>query len=118
MGNALVQVSGSMSRISLNAGRETVMSAVRSDPAAFGWSRDGTGDTCAFCSMLISRGPVYKEETVGFKSHDHCACFPVVAWTADDWTESGRRMQDLWHQTGSLDTFRAALKEQAAATAA
>jgi hypothetical protein len=118
MGNALVQASGSMSRLALNTGRETVMSAVRGDPAAYGWSRDGSGHTCAFCSMLISRGPVYKAETVAFKAHDHCACFPVVAWSPDDWTESGRKMQDLWHQTGSLDTFRAAIKERAAATAA
>lgn len=31
-------------------------------------------DACAFCAMLVGRGPVYTEETGTFRSHNHCAC--------------------------------------------
>lgn len=43
-----------------NGGRRTIIRAVESDPKSFGWARvQGGEDSCAFCTMLISRGPVY-----------------------------------------------------------
>lgn len=44
-----------------NGGRRTQLWAVDSDPQAIGWARvQGGNESCAFCLMLISRGPVYK----------------------------------------------------------
>ncbi|MEO6084437.1 MAG: hypothetical protein ABIQ18_15160 [Umezawaea sp.] len=43
-----------------NGGRRTILRGVESDPVVKGWARVATGrETCAFCSMLISRGAVY-----------------------------------------------------------
>jgi len=119
MANALVQVSGSMSRIALDSGRDTIMDNVRSDPRAVGWAREGSGEECAFCAMLISRGPVYKEETVDFEAHDHCVCFGTPVYDmAAGWSDQAREYSDMWSQTGDLNGFRSALTERAAATAA
>ena len=74
MGNALVQASGSMARIVLDAGRSTVIESVRADPAAVGWQRVLGGGGCDFCVMLAGRGAVYKEDTADFPAHDHCGC--------------------------------------------
>src|SRR5690606_1699100 len=43
-----------------NANRRTILRAVDNDPKVIGWARvQGGEDSCAFCLMLISRGPVY-----------------------------------------------------------
>ena len=47
-----------------NGGRRTLLRPVtdpeRRDPVVKGWTRVATGrETCAFCLMLVSRGPVY-----------------------------------------------------------
>lgn len=45
-----------------NGGRRTLLDAAKSDKVVRGWARvAGGGESCAFCEMLISRGPVYKE---------------------------------------------------------
>lgn len=49
-----------------NAGRRQIIHAVENDPAPEkilrGWARVATGrETCAWCLMLVSRGPVYFE---------------------------------------------------------
>lgn len=45
-----------------NGGRRTNLRAVDTDPKTIGWARaEGGGESCAFCLMLISRGPVYKD---------------------------------------------------------
>ena len=74
MRNALVQASGSMARMVLDSGRDTVVESVRADRAAFGWQRVLGGGGCDFCQMLAGRGAVYKEDTSDFQSHDHCGC--------------------------------------------
>lgn len=51
------------------AGRRQIIGAVKNDPApqiAKGWARVATGrETCAWCLMLISRGPEYLEADSG-----------------------------------------------------
>lgn len=43
-----------------NGGRRTILRAVASDPVEPRWARVATGrETCAFCTMLVSRGPTY-----------------------------------------------------------
>ncbi|QJD53492.1 capsid maturation protease [Mycobacterium phage Manatee] len=53
-----------------NAGRQQIIHAVENDPeprVLRGWARVATGrETCAWCLMLISRGPTYvRAETAG-----------------------------------------------------
>lgn len=74
MQNALTQTSGSMARLVLNAGRETVTGTLRNDPRARGYQRVLGGGGCDFCQMLAGRGAVYSADTVGFEAHDHCGC--------------------------------------------
>ena len=82
MGSPLVQTldrtfsttSMSMVRVVRDRSREYVRQTSLTDDRLGGWSRVGTGDTCPFCRLLISRGAVYSEETVRFASHLNCNC--------------------------------------------
>ena len=82
MGSPLVQTldrtfsttSMSMVRVVRDRSREYVRQTSLTDDRLGGWSRVGSGKTCAFCSMLIGRGAVYSEETVRFASHLNCNC--------------------------------------------
>lgn len=58
-----------------NGGRRTLLRAVRSDRAVRGWARVATGrETCGFCMMLVSRGPVYSSaEDAGLDTDDTTA---------------------------------------------
>lgn len=74
MANAFVRSSGAVTRFVLEGGRDTIRQTVAADPRAAGWQRVTSGRACGFCSMLASRGGVYKETTVDFHAHDHCGC--------------------------------------------
>lgn len=58
-----------------NGGRRTIRNAVERDGTALGWARVATGrETCAFCLMLVSRGPVYQDaESAGLNADDTTA---------------------------------------------
>lgn len=111
MRNGLVRVSGAVSRDVLNAGRDTVTQEIGRDSKALGWMREGGADTCPFCSMLLSRGPVYKEESADFQAHDHCACFASPYYEGAAWPDRNRELQQRWKETGSLNTFRQSLNK-------
>jgi hypothetical protein len=70
----VVKLAGGLQRISANAGRDTITGSTAEDPKALGWKRVGVGGSCGFCRMLLSRGAVYKSDTVHFEAHDHCNC--------------------------------------------
>lgn len=89
---------GGMQRRVSNQARLTVMGAANIDPKSTGWRRIGSGENCAFCDMLISRGAVYTEQSVRFGTHDHCNCQAAPAfgrWSdaseVDDYKRSDRR---------------------------
>lgn len=69
------------------AGREGMISMVEADPKAEGWARVARGGrTCAFCLLLVSRGPVYREmRTAVFQSHPKCDCIAVPVYDRDNW---------------------------------
>lgn len=96
--NGLVTASGSASRHVLAGGRQANLTLVQSDKDALGWARVTDGDPCAFCSMLSSRGPVYKSAaTAGFKAHDHCACSAEAVYSRRAaWPGRAREFRDLW----------------------
>lgn len=69
------------------SGRDTIARNVKLDPAKPRFARVPSGKTCAFCSMLASRGWVYhSEETAGAvsKFHEHCDCQIVPSWEHKD----------------------------------
>lgn len=68
-------------------GRRTTLYAVQDDPKALGWARvQGGAESCAWCAMLISRGPVYKsKETASFKAHPHCDCEVMPVFDKKNW---------------------------------
>lgn len=86
------------------ANREYIVQATSRDDIRFA-RVDPHGETCAFCRLLISRGPVYLSQVSGaFQSHPHCTCVAVpVADPHSDWP--GR------------DQFEAAEQQYAEATA-
>lgn len=75
-------------RHALGGGRATVDQSLRADSQAIGYARATSGQACAFCKMIASRGPVFSKETVQFDAHDGCSCShePVfhrdAAWPA------------------------------------
>lgn len=108
-----------------NAGRRQIIHAVENDPAPQiikGWARVATGrETCAWCLMLISRGPVYQaastagldlddtsarqalvrnEDVSEFMEewHDGCDCKVVPVFKTEDWfgQEAADRALELW----------------------
>lgn len=69
-------------RIALDGGRSAMLASTRADPQARGWARVGGGQ-CAFCAMLIARGPVYSQDTADFPSHRGCQCVAVPVFGDD-----------------------------------
>lgn len=86
--STLSALSGAMQRHISYSSRETVRRNVFMDPKRPMFARVPTGaKTCAFCSMLASRGFVYHSEaTAGDESneyHDDCNCQVVPEWDKD-----------------------------------
>lgn len=108
-----------------NGGRRTALNAVRGETRRVGFARVATGrETCAFCLMLVSRGPVYKRELrAGAKHegaaeiletkndvsdeelddlmtrwHPGCDCKVVPVFDEDNWQgrEDFLRMEEIW----------------------
>lgn len=74
----------------LTGGRQTITEWAHKDTRAIGWRRVSDGNPCAFCAMLVTRGPVYTSEqtassadTLSGKYHNHCGCTVEVVYS--DW---------------------------------
>lgn len=92
MGQAL---SGSAQRLTLNGDRATTMRTFTESDQIAGWRRVG-GGSCAFCSMLLSRGAVYSKDSVEFQAHDRCKCSAEPLYEREPEPESVRVLQDQW----------------------
>lgn len=100
----LAQSAAAAMRLTLNGGRDTIVGGVNADPAAQGWARATSGNPCAFCAALASRGPAYSEDSVGFEAHDGCGCSAEPVYSADaDWPAGSRQYQDVWRQAKAAD---------------
>lgn len=100
---ALLGISGAMQRFILYSSRETVARNVRLDPSRPRFGRVPTGaKTCAWCSMLSSRGFVYmNRETAGLVAddyHDDCDCQIVPEWEGSNAAISGYDPDRLYAQ--------------------
>ncbi|MGW1740028.1 VG15 protein [Nocardia sp. NPDC001965] len=98
--DAIPTVVGELARIVAkdveNAGRRQIIRGVENDSATGivrGWARVATGrETCGWCLMLISRGPVYMAaETAGLDLTDRTAAQMIAA--GEDVSE----YMDEWH---------------------
>jgi hypothetical protein len=72
MAHALTQATGAVTRLVLNAGRETITQTIRGDKQAQGWQRVLGGVGCDFCQELAGR--VYSRDNADFDAHGHCGC--------------------------------------------
>lgn len=130
MRNGLVQVSGAVTRHVLNAGRDTILGAVQQESGTVGWIRVSDGAPCAFCAMLLSRGPVYltfasagnkaAAEDHDFDWHDRCACSAEPFFEGSQWPEQNQQLREQWDATtggysggDAINAFRRSLSGSA-----
>jgi len=71
--DGLASVLSTGQRLTLLPGRATIEAKVAADPKARGRARVTSGNACAFCRMLSSRGAVYGKRG-DFKAHNDCGC--------------------------------------------
>lgn len=121
--NAIIELAMRAVKQVENGGRRTIIEAVETDPRPVqGWARVATGrETCAFCLMLVSRGPVYLDaETAGLdaservavrmhlngeditdlmhKWHPNCDCKVIPVFDKQNWPgkDAADRAYDAW----------------------
>lgn len=106
-------------KLVIDQGRGAVREAVRRDPQATAWARAAALGACAFCKLLATRGAVYKQDTVDFRSHDNCHCgaIPVFRGQRFELSDHAREWERLYreyaapHSGDQLRRFRQALAE-------
>ena len=92
------------------AGRDAIVDAARHDRRALGYARATVGlENCAFCLMLVSRGPVYKSEDTALLRdgafepyHNSCDCIAVPVYDRGDWPgrDEYLAMEAAWQEHG------------------
>lgn len=113
-----------VSKFVLQPGRDTVIRSASRDPMRPRWARVPSGaETCAFCLMLASRGPVYLTETSAGqmrKYHGDCDCLPTPVFARDELPE-GYDPEELYAKyqearsvagSGSTKQILSALREE------
>ncbi len=106
---ALVQAAGDAGRLALNGGRETISETAEADKKVLAYARVTDGDPCAFCAMLASRGPVYRDEWSALyridargdvdKYHPGCACTLVPIYSKSEaWPGRAKEFEELWKE--------------------
>lgn len=101
-------VAGLIDQAGMDAGRNILGHATRSDRRALMIARMTGPNPCAFCSMLASRGFVYRSARGAIlsgneieKYHPNCHCFAVTRWAdIPDPTAPGRAQfyMDAWER--------------------
>lgn len=90
-----------------NGGRRTIQQATKRDKKLKGWARvQGNEDSCAFCLMMISRGPKYKSAAGAGLDVDEQTAFAIwkkvdEASTPDELAAAEEAMDKLmnkWHE--------------------
>lgn len=108
------QALGSGKALVLGGGRNRLLRTVNGSGSNLrGWARVSDGSPCAFCAMLVSRGPVYTKDTGRFRAHWRCGCSLRLVTRNDPsggWARQAREMADLWESVGGdLKEFRRVL---------
>lgn len=100
-------------RMVLSGGRKTVDQLSADDVAVLGWMRVPDADPCFWCSMLVSRGAVYRsadaagrevnDRFVGdgmFKFHDNCDCTAMPVFSRTDFMSAeAAKLREIWNKT-------------------
>lgn len=117
-----VKLAGQATSLVLSGGRDTVIETVVADPVIRGYQRVTSGEACAFCAMLASRGPVY---ATAFDVHDHCACTVEPLYEGSRMPARSVAYRSLWDRataglsgSDAFRAFRGALEAPADAEAA
>jgi hypothetical protein len=93
---AIQETSARIVKVVEDAGRRTILRGLSEDVDApiRGFARfDPRPPTCAFCTMMISRGPVYSHDTAGFKGSQETA---AELWREND-TDAMNELMHKWH---------------------
>lgn len=107
---AAVASSAAAFRHVTNGARDTIDGVILGDPVATGYMRIAKEHPCAFCLVLVSRGPRYKKDSFDksdarftgpgeHKVHDACGCMlqPLYGSTSSKhWTDQAREAEQLW----------------------
>lgn len=110
---ALVKFDGIVRRQTLMGGRMTIAASTGRDRRAIGWRRVTDGNPCAFCAMLASRGPVYRDATTadGVQYHAHCGCTAEPAYSQWEPSAEEQRFREAYDDVavrsgryGAVDT--------------
>lgn len=124
---AVAAVAASTNRLVANAGRQVVLTNVKRSGTS--WVRVPGPGACAFCLMLASRGATYGAGTPlvtearkyhrtdgergrkeGEKFHDNCNCTVKEVFRNEKEPDFVKTLQEIWNQTGSLNSFRTYLR--------
>ena len=98
----------------LSGGRQHLIDLAKADPDSHHWARVSDDDPCYFCAMLVSRGPVYAENTAYFQAHDGCGCSARPVFRndpSDGWSPEAEEFRDLYEADplnwrSAYDAFR------------
>lgn len=94
-----LSLQSSSARLALKGGRQTMVQSVQSDPLATGWERTISPTACSFCSMLASRGAVYKsQKSADFRAHDHCNCTAIPVFHGQEASQQAQDLAAQWQQ--------------------
>lgn len=96
----------------LEAPRQRLTQLSKRDPDVRAWARVSDGNPCAFCAMLVARGPIYSG--TDFESHDGCGCSVEAVFNNDPtrgWSPEALALKEVYENTPADVTFRAALAE-------
>lgn len=114
--SAVASMTGSVTRLALSGGRDTLLGSAVDDRQVISWMRVTSGDPCPFCAMLASRGPAYTSREsatsvtgragrvrgrrqIGESYHDNCVCTIEPYYEGSSMPESSRRWRDLWNES-------------------
>jgi hypothetical protein len=109
-------MSGAVTRLVLDGGRDTVLESSLQDRQIISWMRVTSGDPCPFCAMLASRGPAYTSRDsaiavtgrggrprgnrqIGESYHDNCVCSIEPYYEGSTMPPSSQRWRDLWNES-------------------
>lgn len=92
---AIQDMSNRLIKVVEDGARRTLLNGVEADRQCLGWARyDPRPPTCAFCAMMISRGPAYKSaRTAGADLDDESA---AELWEIGDY-DAMNAMMNRWH---------------------
>lgn len=112
-------VGATLARHAHQAGRDAVQRTADGAGDHVGWALRMNGETCWWCAMHVSRGPVFRSRESALMAtgklvsnssrakprtspwHDHCDCTPVLVFKGKPWEgqEQYDQLSKLWRES-------------------